>query len=36
VHFSLDEAQVAALRGTPADRRVEYVQEEFEEELMVG
>lgn len=33
VHFSLDEEQVSALRDTPEDQRVEYVQEEIEEEL---
>ena len=33
VHFSLDAEQVSALRRTPEDQRVEYVQEEIEEEL---
>jgi hypothetical protein len=31
VHFSLDEQQVSALRGTSEDHRVEYVQEEIED-----
>jgi hypothetical protein len=33
MHFSLDEEQVAALRSTPEDQRVDYVQEEIEEEV---
>jgi hypothetical protein len=33
LHFSLDTAQVAALRAISEDERVEYVQEQFEEKL---
>ncbi len=33
VHFALDEEQVAALKATPEDQRVEFVQEEIEEGL---
>jgi hypothetical protein len=33
VHFALDEEQVAALRSTPEEERVDYVQETIEGEL---